>query len=217
MDHFEDTPDVNPWTISVPDCVVCDDKGCSHCPNVDKCRRVPLFDKAGNLTSTAIVSDEDFEMVGKFSWYRTSTGYAATSKSGYMHRMIMGLARGDGLEVDHKNHDTLDNRRENLRVVTHAENHTNRKLHAKSTSGLPGVVKKRNKWAAQTAIGGKTKYLGTFSTPRAARRAVLDYQARNCLTAEPFPQEYFDLLDTVDLQRLILDARAELYRRGRNV
>lgn len=200
----------------LPDCVVCDDRGCSHCPNVDKCRRIPLFDKAENLTSTAIVSDEDWETVSHVSWSRTSHGYAS-STLGYMHRVIMGLEKGDGLQVDHKNHDTLDNRRENLRVVTHAENHTNRKLHAKSTTGLPGVWKKGNRYRAQTGIGGKTINLSSFKTPKAARKAVLDYQTRNSLTAEPFPQEYFDLLNTVDLQRLILDARAELYRRDRNV
>ena len=43
-----------------------------------------------------------------------------------MHRFIMG-AENTQLQVDHKNHQTLDNRRENLEVVTHEENQKRRR------------------------------------------------------------------------------------------
>jgi len=92
----------------------------------------------------ALVDDEDFEKVSVFTWRRRperhTTGYAFTvrrdlntpevkrGKLRYilMHRFILGL-KDPKVVVDHKNHNGLDNRRENIRPCTHAENMANRR------------------------------------------------------------------------------------------
>lgn len=94
--------------------------------------------KAVTLTQgkVALVSDEDYERVSQFKWCASNESrgckwYAVRFeyKNGVkikirMHRFILGLSPkpDDGMVVDHINHESLDNRRENLEVITQAEN-----------------------------------------------------------------------------------------------
>jgi hypothetical protein len=88
-----------------------------------------------------------------------------------MHRLILNAP--DGLKVDHINGDGLDNRRENLRLATVAENNRNVGLRSNNTSGIKGVRfhKPHGKWQAQIMIGGCQKHLGYFETAEDARDA----------------------------------------------
>ena len=90
-----------------------------------------------------------------------------------MHRLILGFETGDGQIGDHKNHDTLDNRRKNLRVCSRTQNAMNQTLSKNSTSGFKGVFwdKEKRKWVAQLRTNGKRKYLGGFVTPELAALA----------------------------------------------
>jgi hypothetical protein len=78
----------------------------------------------------AVVDDEDFERLNALKWYYFN-GYA-TSRKGFMHRLVMGFERGRrsfgfmDTQVDHINRDKLDNRKSNLRVCTASENAKNR-------------------------------------------------------------------------------------------
>lgn len=84
-------------------------------------------------------------------------------KGFYFHREILGFPTG---EIDHKNGDGLDNRRENLRVCSRLENNRNqRKSKRPLTSKYKGVSwdKKSKKWLAHISIMNKCKYLGVFS------------------------------------------------------
>lgn len=81
--------------------------------------------------------------------------------------------------VDHINHDTLDNRRLNLRVVTRSQNSQNRRgAQAGNKTGIRGVSwnKAARKFTAQIYINKARKHLGSFSTARAASIA---YQKAN--------------------------------------
>lgn len=89
-----------------------------------------------------------------------------------LHRLIMNAPKG--MVVDHINHDTTDNRKENLRVVTHEENMRNRRAHqANSASGLLGVHynSSKKRWVAQIAVNKKQKHIGNFVNEREAVRA----------------------------------------------
>lgn len=86
-----------------------------------------------------LVDDENYEMLNQFTWWTNRRGYACNN-NGFMHRLIMELTKNDkGLYVDHINRNKLDNRKENLRIVTHAQNVCNRKTFSNSTSGYKGV------------------------------------------------------------------------------
>ncbi len=70
------------------------------------------------------------------------------------------LSRGK----DHINGNKLDNRRENLRVCTLAENNRNRTIYKNNKSGFKGVYWSRadKKWRAQIKINNRMIYLGIF-------------------------------------------------------
>ncbi len=88
-----------------------------------------------------------------------------------MHRLVLDAPAG--LQVDHKNHDGLDNRRANLRLATSAQNGSNRRLGANSASGYKGVIwhERLQRWWARIAVNGNRHDLGYFATAEAAAAA----------------------------------------------
>ena len=125
-----------------------------------------------------IVDDDDFAELSKSIWH-LSRGYARRymrNESGervalLMHRQIMGLSNADArIEVDHINGNKLDNRRQNLRVCTHAENQRNRGALSNNKCGYKGVHQRRdtNKFEAQIKYMGRIKKLGCFDNPELA-------------------------------------------------
>lgn len=116
------------------------------------------------------VSDVDFEWLSSINLClsRQPGGqiyiqHWKKGKCNYLHRMITKAPKGS--YVDHINRDTLDNRRENLRIITHSDNlrNTTKRL---SRSGYRGVYEERDgrkkKWRAEARVKGKAKYLGNF-------------------------------------------------------
>jgi hypothetical protein len=90
------------------------------------------------------------------------------------HRLAWAFVHGEmpTLEIDHINGITNDNRIENLRQVSRAGN-TGNILRAVCRAGLLGVRfdQRRQHWVASIVRGGKTTYLGSFSTAEAAHAA----------------------------------------------
>ena len=100
------------------------------------------------------------------------------NKSYYTHRIAWLMYYGEWPknQIDHINQDPTDNRIENLRDVTHAENHKNKTLQTNNTTGYVGVYfyKSRNKYTAEARVNGVRKHLGYYDTVEeaAAVRAV---------------------------------------------
>lgn len=129
-------------------------------------KQIPLTQ--GQFT---IVDDEDYDELIKLNWCanwspRVKSFYTVCGKlTDYgrsMHRIIMSAPKG--MVVDHINHDTLDNRKCNLRVCTNSQNLMNSRKRSNNTSGYKGVFwdKDIHKWRAQITVGKKQKYLGSF-------------------------------------------------------
>ncbi len=130
----------------------------------------------------AIVDDGDFEWLNKHKWYAQwkehTKSYYAERKGKLsngkqcnisMAREILGLKSGDKREADHINYVTLNNRRSNLRIVTHQQNQWNHK----SPKGYYWN-KAARKYMAQIKLNGKVIYLGLFKTAEEARGAYLE-------------------------------------------
>lgn len=117
-----------------------------------------------------LVDEEDYEWLNQFSWCASDSGngifYAHRKEAGktiLMHRFIMGTTDRK-IHVDHKDNDSLNNTRNNLRECSQTNNNRNKSSHANSTSRYVGVCwdKNRNKWKADIYVNKKLLYLGRF-------------------------------------------------------
>ncbi len=142
---------------------------------------------------TALVSNEDFEFLSQFTWYRDKKGYFIGRNSEMrdkrLHRVI---AKRMGLDitlkqVDHIDRNLANNRRNNLRAASNGLNRANSKLNSNNKSGFKGVHlrqkgkltpgrKRRSdysgdRWMAQINVDGKKIFLGDFDTPEKAHEA----------------------------------------------
>ncbi len=128
------------------------------------------------------VDPEDFDFLNQFKWQATrgkSSFYAGRMitvngrpRHCSMHRFIMNAP--EGMVVDHKNHDGLDNRKANLRISTIAQNNYNSlKGFYKGSSKYRGVSydKKTKKWRATIYFENKKIHLGMFTDEKDAARA----------------------------------------------
>lgn len=127
----------------------------------------------------AIIDKEDYNLVSKYKWRVSSIQnkrfYASTEiyrreKSIHllMHRFIMDAPKG--MHVDHINHNTLDNRRSNLRICTRSQNYMNRLPYHGKSSIYKGVswLSTKNRWEASIKRDGKNIYLGRFMDEKEA-------------------------------------------------
>ena len=117
----------------------------------------------------AFVDDEDFEYLNSFKWcyskrYAQRTVYDADHKKSCikMHRLI--LKTPEGMQVDHINHNGLDNRKCNIRNVTAIENSQNRAMMPKNKAGKIGVHYDSTikKWRTLITVNKKRINIGTF-------------------------------------------------------
>ena len=133
----------------------------------------------------AIVDEADFEKLSEYKWFAVKSG-----RSFYAHRMIKSndvrrrqilvhmhrqiLNAKDGEFVDHINHNGLDNRRANLRLVNKEQNTWNkRKQLGRYSSKYKGVSwhKPMKHWQARIRYKGKPMRIGYFDDQKSAARA----------------------------------------------
>jgi hypothetical protein len=123
----------------------------------------------------AIIDNEDFAYLSQWKWTLSNTGYAKRAQHLWvrqgrrksitilMHREVASTPKGK--TTDHKNHITLDNRKENLRVCSKSENACNLKRTDK------GIRKCGKRWSARIRKDGKEYHLGMFDTKENASEA----------------------------------------------
>lgn len=129
-----------------------------------------------------LVDNEDFERLNAHKWHanwseKTGSFYAmrnsktvnGKAKNIYMSREIMQPPAK--MIVDHINHDTLNNQRNNLRICTYSQNGMNCRKKTNNTSGYKGVSSQGGKWKAQIMVNRKYIYLGLFNTSLLAFQA----------------------------------------------
>lgn len=138
--------------------------------------------------AVAMVSLEDVDLLNRNHWHLQSAGYAACRRrtvSGQksmillMHREVMreALQRSPaGHYVDHINGNRLDNRRQNLRVVSPAQSAVNKHseiVRRRKNPGHRGVcyapeLNRGNPWMAYITKAGKRQHLGYHATAELA-------------------------------------------------
>jgi hypothetical protein len=157
----------------------------------------------------ALVDEDDYERASTYKWHAIKRGrlhhaMRSVKRGGvrstvYLHRWLMDAPTG--IEVDHRNGDGLDNRRENLRLATHAKNAVNHRRRGSSkSSAFHGVCWHTwsQRWRVVICAGPKTSrgtakqiYVGVFrdetDAARAYDRAALIHHGEFAVTN--FPRE----------------------------
>lgn len=117
-----------------------------------------------------IFDKDDYELIKDYCWYINDNGYLVahvinSNKRIRFHRLIMDCISNHGILIDHINHDRLDNRKNNLRMVSYHQNAMNMKRKESNTSGVTGVSwdKEKRKWCATITYNYKTIFLGYYS------------------------------------------------------
>ena len=134
----------------------------------------------------ALIDDKDFESVNKISWTRLKNGNIYYAYS-YIDSILVGMHRfildvtSPKIMVDHKDHDGLNNQRENIRICTLSENSKNVTTRKNSSSKYLGVSENKCvckyityngemktytycRLRATIKVGNKTQHLGYFKT-----------------------------------------------------
>lgn len=145
--------------------------GCLKLEKISQQRKVNRYVDMGNYyegythdNKMFLFDKEDFELIVRHSWC-SSRGYLETranQKIIRMHRLITGASEGE--DVDHINHNPMDNRKENLRRCSHKENCSNTSISKNNTSGQTGVIFNEGKWDARIKHNYYNLYIGRFDT-----------------------------------------------------
>ena len=131
---------------------------------------IPLYDKTRNVVRTTIISPEDETLVKQYNWHQHEGKYAVgkiNMANVRLHHLILGRPP-KGMVVDHINRDTFDNRRENLRFATRAQNSQNRT--PKTNTKYIGIRFdiRYQKWGATCHANERTYSLGSYTEAKDA-------------------------------------------------
>ncbi len=127
-------------------------------------------DDYADLSANSWCAHEKTKGDGRFYAVRNKSLGNKKSKMIPMHRQVLKVT-DPKIQVDHINHNTLDNRKENLRLVDHRGNASNLKAKGSKTSIYTGVRFHQKAWEADIRINGKKIYLGRFDSELKAHEA----------------------------------------------
>jgi len=135
-----------------------------------------FYEKYPELIGKIIIDPEDEWIIEKYGWYLSGSKkkYLMACFDGkhyLLHRFMMGVTEPKVM-VDHRNQNTFDFRRENLRICTNSENLCNRGKQKNNTTGYKGVYKTKNSFKnpyySRITHNKKDEFLGYFPTAEAA-------------------------------------------------
>ena len=159
--------------------------------NKDLLKQLFTYDTVGGGLLWAVQTGSKNKVGNRFG-YSTPSGYRKGMVKGISvreHRLVWIFWNGDipeGLQIDHIDGNTYNNRIENLRLATHAENLANQTISKNKTSSkYKGVYYQQNKYIF--AMYGKT-YIGMYKTEEEAARA---YDAHTILVNKEFAKTNF--------------------------
>lgn len=144
---------------------------------------------------TVLIDDEDYDKIMPYTWYinqkslrvsrlvyfqRTYRDKNKKKCTIVLSRVILGLQLYDGKICDHINGNTLDNRKENLRICSKKENQRNCRKHKDNKTGFKGIYyqKGAKKYHSQISVNSKIIYLGLFNSPVDAHAAYCQASAK---------------------------------------
>lgn len=178
---------------------------------------------------STIVDDEDYEHLTKHSWAwapatgsTVGTGYAVRKGSKrrgeprtvQMHREILGITQN--VQIDHINRNSLDNRKQNLRLATTQQNAFNRaKPTVPCTSKYKGVFMRKNddRWTARIKFNDRHVELGRFMTEENAA-AAYNFASRIFFGRYRRENANVEELSFVDKKRIFKTAERYINRYG---
>lgn len=137
------------------------------------------------------VDDADYNWLSAFKWFRGgqckhakrgagAVGYATASINRKLTKMEhLLLPPKPGLVIDHINRDSLDNRRANLRYLTHSQNLANSNVRSDCISGIKGVSKhshRRGVYSVWCHIRGRRYWVGNYTDKQEASAAYVNFK-----------------------------------------
>lgn len=132
-----------------------------------------------NYDKPVLIDSSDIEIAKNYCWSAKKDSplhiyvrarERVTKKFVLLHRVLMGVT-DPNVFVDHINHNTLDNRRCNLRVCDRSVNNSNRIKCCRFSSASYNPKCKNNPWSTTCTIDGKVKRIGYFKTKEEAIEA----------------------------------------------
>jgi len=137
--------------------------------------KIGIFNRACDKISETIIDAEDYPLVKDSKWCLNPSPYGPYIVTGAgknrvrLHNLVMGVDR-----VDHKDHDTLNNRKKNLREYAGGQNRQNAKINGNSKSGVKNVFKEKatGKWMVCVSANKVRHYIGRFDILEDAQKAA---------------------------------------------
>ena len=132
---------------------------------------IQIYGKGNEKKCVAEIDLEDYERVKDYKWYVKEKNYVYNCKLGRLSRYLLGITNPK-LDTDHEDHDTLNNRKYNIRPCTRTQNNANRNKRKDNTSGYKGVMwcARDKRWITQIGINGQLVHLGSYTDKREAAK-----------------------------------------------
>jgi len=153
--------------------------GPNDCEHLQNGTTVIHITRRNGTKYEVLIDTKDYKLVAGYRWwvlshhsnnsfYAACWPYKVKRPIIYMHTLINNTPKG--METDHKDTDTLNNKRDNLRSATPSQNRSNTKtLRPQNSSGFQGVTKEGKRFVAQIhRMGKNSQHIGRYETKEEA-------------------------------------------------